>query len=887
MRFRSVGVSLLLFALVLFFSSDAGAVGRRAFGKSKGKPAQQKKPGMPNGKEKPFEELIKDQVAIEGLFTFYFDSTENKYLMAVKPEHIGPNYLMAMGRTGGDGSFYDTGPIGPTFPFYLQRVGKEILFIEKNLRVRADEDEVAQRAIKKAISDHLYATLPIISLPQDSTDAVLVDPSPLFIRDAENTNFYLGQLGRTGIAFDGKNSYIEAVKSFPMNSEISVKLHFRGSRPISTTFLENSESFYNEYHYSMSTLPESDYVPRLSDPRVGYFETIYMDYDDMDTENPYTRYIDRWNLKKKNPEARVSEPVKPIVFWVENTVPVEYRDAFAEGIEFWNQCFEKLGYRNAIIAKQMPDTADWDPLDVRYNTVRWMISPGGYAIGPHRANPFTGEILDADISVSSEFIRYMFTNAENFIEPSISFDGQIDEPEDLLNQHLHDNEFSCTYAKEGAKEAAFGLSYVLATAGDLVDKSDLTKKYIHEYIVELVAHEVGHTLGFRHNFKASSIYSLEQIQDPNFTKVNGTVGTIMDYAPPNIALKGQKQGEFYASAPGPFDHWRVEYGYTDFGAATPQDEVDQLQEIASRSADPLLAYGTDQDVSATSVDPMTNTFDLGDDQIKYCEHKIGLTKDLWNNEIQKFEKKGTSFEKLRLVFGYGWRSYRESALYASRFIGGIYHNKSFIGDGADNVPFRPVPASEQKRALNFINKNIFAPDAFNLPDGLLNKLQSLQSGTFSESPYNGVFGYQWHQRVANVQATVLYYLYRPQTIERLMNNVERYDNPAEMYTMYDMFNDVRNMVWTEVANQQNVNSYRRQLQLLHLNRLINIYLASSMETAFDARSLAANDLDIIKANAEKSLKSNVNGMTKAHLKEVIRQIEAAQKANRDYSIFGL
>lgn len=885
-----MGLSLLMFALVLFFSTDAGAVGRRTFGKSKGNSAQQpKKPGMPNGKEKPFDEMIKDQVVIEGLFTFYLDTVSNKYLMAIKPEQIGPFYLMSLGRSAGDGTFYDTGPIGRNFPFYIKQVGKDILFLEKNLRIRAVEDEAAQRSIKKSISDHLYETLPILSLPQDSTNAVLVDPTSLFVRDIENTSFYLGQRAHMGIGFDPKNSYVESVKSFPMNTEIATKLHFRGNQPLGTAYLQNGQSFYHVYHYSFSALPETDYVPRFSDERVGYFERIYMDYDDMDRENPYVRYITRWNLKKKNPDARVSEPVEPIVFWIENTVPEEYRDAFAEGVEFWNQAFEKLGYRNAIIAKQMPDTATWDPLDVRYNTVRWMISPSSYAIGPSRSNPFTGQIYDADISVSSEFIRYMFTNAENFLEPLISFDGQINEEEDMLNQHLEENvdEHYCTYAKDAAEEGAFNLAYLMASAGDLADKSELTKKYIHEYIVELVCHEVGHTLGFRHNFKASSIYSLEQIQDPEFTKKNGTIGTVMDYAAANIALKGYEQGEFYASTPGPFDHWRVEYGYKDFGATSPLDEVEQLQEIASRSADPLLAYSTDQDVSQTSVDPMSNAFDLGNDPLKYCEHKMGLTKELWNNSIQKFEKKGTSFEKLRLVFNYGWRSYLESARFASRYVGGLYHNKSFIGDGENNIPFTPVPASEQKRALNFINKYIFAPDAFDLPDGLLNKLQSLQNSTYSESSYNGVFGYQWHQRVVRVQNLALYYLYNANTIERLMNNDERYDNKADMYSMYDMFNDVRNMIWTEVANQQNVNSYRRQLQLLHLSRIISIYLASSMETAFDARSLAANDLDIIKADAEKSLKSSVDGMTKTHLKEVIRQIEAAQKANRDFSILGL
>jgi len=883
-----IGLTVTALVVLLAFSSDAFADRRVRTYQGKTSEAKQAAASKPNQtKLKSFEDMTKDRVKIEGLFTFYRDTTDNSLLMSIKPEHFGPYYLCGMARAAGDGTYYDTGPIGRSFPFYFKKVGKKIQMMEKNLRLRADSTSTLSRAVEKSISDHLFGAVDIKSKPDDS-GAVLIDPTPFFVRDAENTSYYLGQRAKLGVAFDSKNSYFDAIKSFPENSEIDVMLHFKSGRPISGPTLQNGQSFFHRYHFSLSSLPETDYVPRLSDDRVGYFVTQYEDYTVLNTESAFVRYIQRWNLKKKNPEARISDPVEPVVFWIENTVPLEYRDAVAEGIEFWNESFEKLGYRNAVIARQMPDTADWDPLDVRFNTVRWMVSTGVYAIGPSRANPFTGQIYDADISLSVDFIRAMFNTMENFIAP-ITYDGRIlEDPEQIeLNPtDVHDDS-RCTYARELAEHAAFDIAYLQSLPGDLAGKDSLTKEYVHSYLVELIAHEVGHTLGFRHNFKASSIYTLEQLQDRDFTRKNGTIGSIMDYAPANLAPTGQPQGEFFASVPGPYDNWRVEYGYKDFGAEKPEDEIEQLKEIASRSAEPELAYATDWDASVYSVDPLTNAFDLGNDPIAYCEHKLKLTQELWNNAINEFEKPGVSYEKIRRVFQSGWRSYFESARFPPRYIGGLYHNKNYIGDPGGDIPFKPVPASEQRRAIAFLRDNIFAPDAFTLPPDLLNKLQPARAGDFSGRIYGSRLDYPWHQYVLYVQRSALNTLYSPITVGRLLNNLARYKPGDDIYTMHDMFTDVRRAIWGEIVGPSNVNSQRRQLQLNHLGRITAIYLSSSAVYPSDARTLAANDLDILEKAAQKAAEATtIDDMSRAHFKEVLRQIEAAKGAKRDFSRIG-
>ncbi len=887
MRIKSIGVSLLLAAFLLGSAGNVSAK-RIVFGQKSKSASKTNKTSK--GKEKPYDSLIKDMIEIDGLFTMFHDTVTNKVLMSIKADQFGPLYLCNETRSKAEGAYFDNGAITGSFPFYFKKVGNKIMMMEKNLRLRADKTSPMYKAVENGISDGLYASTVILSKPKkDSTEAIIIDPTDLFLHDAQHIGYFYGQLAKLGIHFDKKNSYFGEIKSFPKNTEIDVNLHFATSRPMRGISIQNPYSMFHVYHYSLSTIKNSeDFIPRLSDDRVGYFQTLYQDYTNLDTESPYIRYINHWNLKKKYPELEISEPVTPIVYWIENTTPVEYRAAIARGIEFWNQSFEKIGFRNAIIAKVQPDTADWDPADIRFNTVRWIVIPGGgYAVGPSRANPFTGEIYDADIRVSSDFVRYMFNTMENFIGP-LSFSGTEENKDSIDDFKKPDNQLICNYGEESALEAAYGLSYTLATINTLADKDSLTREYVNSYLTELVAHEVGHTLGFRHNFKASTIYTLEQIQDRDFTTKHGITGTVMDYTPPNIAPLGQPQGEFYMSAPGPYDDWVIEYGYKDFGDATEDEVNSKLEEIASRTAEPGLIYATDEDVfgnSSKSIDPYCSMFDLGSDPIAYCEQRVALTKELWSNAINKFDVDGNGYRKMYNVFQNGWRSYFESVNYATNFVGGIIHSRAHVGDPGGTVPFTPVSAAEQRRAIKFLSDNIFAPDAFNVSEKVWNKLQPERLPDFFFSVYSvPTVDYPIHRIVLNIQNNSLMNLYGPYILGRLLNNQERIADGVERYTMYNMFQDIRNSIWSEIVKPSNVNSFRRQLQLSHLNRLIAIYLSNTAAFPHDALTLAANDLDIIQTAAKKAIKSSsINAMTKAHFKEVLRQIEAAKGSKRNYS----
>ncbi len=892
MLLRRLSVLLLAGVMLMAFVSNAEAGRRvRIFGdQNKSEEGAIKKKDSKKGTEKSFEELIKDRVAIEGLFTFYHDTIDNSYLLSIKPEQIGPIFLLGLTRSAAEGAFFDNGSMSTTFPFYFKRVGKNIMLMEKNLRFRANDESPLKRALERAVSDHLHATCKIESQPDDSTGAVLVKPESIFLTDISNIGYFMNRTLKTGLSFDKTNSYFELVKSFPENTEIDVRLHYKTNRPVSAPTMQYPYSMFHVYHFSLSTLPETDYMPRFADDRIGHFQTIYQDYTNLDEESPYVRFVQRWNLKKKDPSSALSEPVEPIVFWVENTVPEEYRQACVEAIEFWNPAFEKIGFKNALVAKQMPDTADWDPADARYNVIRWMIIPGGsYAVGPSRANPFTGQIYDADIRFSSDWVRYMYNRMEYYIDP-VTFDGYMP---NMPNYEEFGNDIDspydyrmCNYGAEAAHEAAFAAAYINAVSNDLEDKDEAMKKYVHTYIREVLAHEVGHTLGLRHNFKASSVYTLDQINDPSFTAEHGTTCSIMDYAPPNIAGPGKKQGDYYSSIPGPYDDWMIEYAYSEFDAATPEDELPMLAEIMSKASRPELVYGTDEDAfgwSTRSVDPYCNLHDAGNDPLGFALHRINLTRELWYNSLDKFEKPGERYQKVFNAFRHGWRAYSELAMIATKYVGGLTRNNLHVGDAPGKAPFEVIPASDQRRAIQALRDHLFAADEFDLPDGLLNKLQPERFPDFSFSVYNRQVDYPLHQRVLAFQTMALGRLYGPAVIGRLLNNVERFADGEDKYTMFDMFTEVRRAIWSEIVAPENVNSFRRQLQLAHLNRIIGIYLSLPSQYPADARTLAANDLDILGAAAKRAAgMSSLDEMSRAHYKEVVRQIDAAKNASHYY-----
>ncbi len=819
--------------------------------------------------EKDFAEVIKDCKVIPGLFTIYHNEKDGTTYLELLPDRLNKIFLCTITRESGDSSFFDSVALGDNFPFLFRKIKKRIQFVHKNVLFRADKDKPSFRALEKGISDSIVASAPIISKLHPKTNALLVSLQELFLIDRENIAHGLNERTKADFSLDKDNSFFSILKSFPDNTDIEVSLHFHSKKPVSSHTSPDARSIILRYYYSLCRLPESDYVPRLADDRVGYFITMFQDYSSVEPETPYVRYIQRWNVEKQDPQSELSPPKKPIVFWLEKTIPVEYREAIKNGVLLWNRAFEKIGFKDAIVVYQQPDDADWDPADVRYNTIRWMINPGaGYAVGPSSADPFTGELYNADIRISADMLRFRFTEFEEFVNP-------VRNVSDELNHKY------CDYAQGLMQQAAFGWE-ILHARGFLDGKEDEVKKFVEDYLVELTVHEVGHTLGLRHNFKASTIRNLYQLHNKKLTAEQGLIGSVMDYNPVNLSLNLNEQGEYWQTSLGPYDYWAIEYGYKPTGAKTPQEELTFLKEIGSKSIEPQLVYGTDEDTFGNSprgIDPTCSQYDLGDDILEFAKVRLSLVQEVWGKLEEKFTKPGERYYKMRMVFGRGLGEYSRIASLLVRYIGGIYHHRHHIGT-TETSPLKPVEPTRQKEILNFIINNIFNISKTTLvPLRVLNKLAPDMMPDFTGGVGRAAStDIQIHNRILGIQKAVLDYLYHPLVLTRLNDFALRVEKSDNVFGLAELFKTLREAIWKELSASANINSFMRNLQREFTERLIGFVNNPASGIPSDVTALSRNDLVIIQNNIKKTLGSDerdkLDIYTLSHLDEISNRISA-------------
>jgi hypothetical protein len=402
---------------------------------------------------------------------------------------------------------------------------------------------------------------------------------------------------------------------------------------------------------------------------------------------------------------------------------------------------------------------------------------------------------------------------------------------------------------------------------------------------------VGHTLGLRHNFRASSLHNVARLQDEALTTRVGLTGSVMDFVPVNVAPDGQAQGQYWQTTIGPYDRWAIEYAYAPLAADSIEAEKPELNRIASRVSDPALAYGTDEDdwfASPRGIDPTTNKYDNGGDILAYYQNRAALVRELYSKMEDRFSEPGTRYQKLRQVFAQGIGEMIPAAVNVSKYVGGIRHHRDHIGDPNGRLPYDPVPAAEQRAALAFLNKEIFGPEALQVPPRLLNKLAIERlpdmEGTIWRIDRNDL---PIHSLVLAIQSLPMDRLFHPISLSRLNDNEARYAGKDQAFTLAEMFGGVRAAVWSELEGRGNVNSFRRNLQRKHLQSLVR--LAVDLDPAYpeDARTLARADLVTIRRGIDRVLgaagrteqgTARIDGITRAHLEETRARIDAALAA---------
>ena len=665
-----------------------------------------------------FDKLVKGAKQYDGLFRL-FHKDEHLYA-EIRPDQLGKEFLcpIAIARGAGMGGY--TLNFDDQWVLIFKRVGDKVHLVRRNVRFRAKADSPAAHAVETTYNDSVLLALHIKAI-NPHHQSLLLDFNDIFMTDFAQLN-----MG----SFDANRSTWHKIKAFPHNVELEVAATFDGGRGFSffgDDSVIDSRGKTVVVHYGLCQLPEHGYQPRFADDRVGYFLSVVKDFSSDNEDTSFLRYVNRWRLERADPvdpkhPNKLSAPKKKIVFWIEKSVPDEYRAAVREGILEWNKAFEKVGFRDAIEVRQQ-ENEDFDPEDINYNTFRWITTDQGFAMGPSRANPLTGEILDADIIFDASMVRFWREEAKLFHGDSAPasliqatrqgrglFDPLVpDRREQALAEGWNDPKKAeenrlqrrLLATRQGLCQCGAHMRYelgmaamTLAAKGDTKPGEKVPDELIQQAIKDVTMHEVGHTLGLRHNFKASTMLKNEQLHDTSITRKTGLSASVMDYAPINLAPKGTKQGDYFSTTIGPYDYWAIAYAYKPLTGGT-EGELDKLHEIAKESA--KHDYATDEDMFSTS-DPLVNVWDLGADPMKFAQERILLAEELLKGLEDRVVDKGEGYQRARLAFNVLLGQYGNGAYLTANFIGGEYMHRDHRADPGGVIhSCRSRPRSSAKR----------------------------------------------------------------------------------------------------------------------------------------------------------------------------------------------
>ncbi|MBX7134070.1 MAG: zinc-dependent metalloprotease [Fimbriimonadaceae bacterium] len=834
-------------------------------------------------KDKNIDETVKDYEKLAGVFTLYRkrDAGKDTIYLELREDQLDKFVLLqATAATGNSQQIVAGNPINDLV-LKFSKIDDRIMLVRPNLGFRATAGTPTATSLQRSFADS-YLEAYKIEAKQEDRKSVLINVSDLFRGDIAQVSAALNSGGNPlaallggggGFSQDRDKTFIVSMKAFPENIFVQTNYSFNRAGGggglaglLGPDVMADPRNMVFKVNYNLSMLPMDGYVPRLFDPRVGYFTADYQDFNDPTHFDNQVRNILRWRLQKKNPGADLSEPVKPIVFWLDNAIPLEYRDAVRDGVLLWNKAFEKIGYKNAVVVNQMPDNADWDPSDMRYNVVRWVLSPAdAYAVAQFRYSPLTGEILNASILVDGNMVRFTERERTNIVNPADYF-----QPKKAVHDHR-----VCTLQNEIQEQAAFG-RLALDMLGGLVDVDE--KTYMNTFIRHVVCHEMGHILGLRHNFISSTQLTFAQMGEASVVNQKGAASSVMEYTPFNLAALKKKGVDWWPASIGDYDYWVVKYGYMDTGARDSKDELAQLKQLASQTN--TSGYPWQSDETADSLDPKITRFDLAKNPLDYWSKTLEVSRYMGMNLGSRLPKQGESFWTFTRDFNMLINLTARAASQCTRYIGASHLNGNFKGDPGQKPTIVAASVEEQKQALDLLNLYIFSERAFDFPKDYYTKFTSNPDAGIMESILAGSNDYPVLDQFAAIQGSALGTIFRSDVLNRVANN-EFKAKGGNALKLTTLFNSVRANVWSELGSGKSISALRRRLQRTFLDRMIGMVTNPGDSAPQDAKMLAWSHLRSLKGSIEGARKSkSMDEYTRVHLAECAMRIGRALNAQQ-------
>jgi hypothetical protein len=628
-------------------------------------------------KKKTFDEFTENLQKIEGFLPLYLNNEDGKIYLEIS--RFNQEFLYQISLTTGVGSNpigLDRGQLGDTKVVYFEKAGNKILLVQPNYAYRA----ISENAAERRATEESFAKSVIWGFKVETSEngKFLVDATSFLIRDAHNVANRLNQMKQGNFAFDESRSalYLPNTKGFTKNTEVEATVTLTSKtetgRMINQTAPSGDSVTVRERH-SFVELPDNNYKPREFDPRVGVNPISFYDYATDINENLEKRWITRHRLEKKNPHEKMSEPIKPIIYYVDNGAPKAIQDALIEGASWWNTAYEAAGFKSAFQVKVLPENAD--PLDVRYNVINWVHrSTRGWAYGSSIVDPRTGEIIKGDVTLDSQRARQDFMIGSGLV------------PQYAANA-------MCDFALMP------DVDYLLADKNADANLMSLAR------IRQLSAHEVGHTLGFAHNFAASTYGR----------------ASVMDYPAPLIEIKNGKLdfSNAYAVGIGEYDKFATTYAYADFPDSV--NESAELEKILEDGVKRGMLFISDNDTrSASAAQPLSNLWDNGSDPVAELWRTMQVRRIGLNNFGLQNLSEGTPLSELENQFLPLFLHHRYQLTAATKSIGGVYYTYAVKTENSANPNqiAEIVPAQKQREALQAVLDTIKAEELA-VPENIL------------------------------------------------------------------------------------------------------------------------------------------------------------------------